>query len=166
MREMSKIEITRQWRKTPRGLVTNLYHKLKERNSVEFDLEWLHQFADCLKFDRLFREWEQSGFHKDKKPSIDRISNKIGYRKTNVQWLTWAENRFKQSMERRSRKGAVAQIKDNKVLKIYKSQRQAVLVTGISQGCMSMCLNGQRPKAGGYVWRFIHEHPELLNGNA
>ena len=154
------LENTRRWRKTRRGVITNLFSKLKERNIVEFNLGWLHEFADCKKFERLFIEREKSGYRKEFKPSLDRISNKSGYLKKNVHWLTWAENRYKQTMERRCRKGRVIQMQGDKVIKIHRSQRRAVIDTGISQGCMSECLNKKRQTAGGYNW--LYENPELL----
>jgi hypothetical protein len=134
---------------------------MKGRNVVDFDLEWLHDFAKCSKFDRLYDEWVKSGYIKEFKPSIDRISNKKGYWFDNVQWLTWSENRYKQTMERRCRKGAVLQMQGVKIIQKFKSQRQAVIDTGISQSNMSSCLNGKRQTAGGYNW--IYENPELLS---
>jgi len=150
-----------KWRKTKRGLVTNLYHKMKERGCVEFKLEFLHEFAECKKFDRLFEEWVKNNYNKQFKPSIDRISNKGIYAKKNIQWLTWAENRYKQTMERRSRNGAVLMMLGNKVVERFKSQREAVMKTGLSQSNMSSCLNGKRETCGGYKWKY-HENPELI----
>jgi hypothetical protein len=64
-------------------------------------------------------------------------------------------------MERRCRKGAVLQMQGVKIIQKFKSQRQAVIDTGISQSNMSSCLNGKRQTAGGYNW--IYENPELLS---
>jgi hypothetical protein len=154
------LENTRRWRKTKRGVVTNIYSKMKERNDVDFDLEWLHEFAKLKKFDRLFLEWEKSGYNKQFKPTIDRILRSKGYTKKNIQWLSWAENRYKQTMERRSRKGPVLQMMGSLIIAKYGSQRLAVKATGISQSNISECLNGKRKTAGGYSW--IYEHQELL----
>ena len=63
-------------------------------------------------------------------------------------------------MERRCRKGPVFQMQVNKLIKKHKSQRQAVIDTGISQGNISSCLRGVRATAGGYNWTY--ENPELL----
>ena len=154
------LENTRNWRKTKRGVVTNLFSKMKCRHPVEFDLEWLHKFSDCKKFNRLFNEWVKSGYRKEFKQTIDRILNKKGYLKKNVQWLTWSENRYKQTMERRCRKGPIIQMQGERIIKTHRSQRQAVIDTGIAQGNISNCLNGKRSTAGGYNW--VYENKELL----
>jgi hypothetical protein len=158
---------TEKYRRTKKGMVTNLYHKMKGRNTVSFQLKDLHEFASCPKFDRLFNEWEKRKYHKQLKPSIDRISNKIGYTLENIQWLTWAENRYKQSMERRSRNGAVIQMLAGKPFKYYKSQREAVKKTGLNQSGISNCLTGKRKTCGGYEWKYkvignIHENKDLV----
>lgn len=160
---MKLLENTARFRKTKRGVVTNLYSKLKSRNTVEFDLEYLHEFAKCKKFDRIFNEWVKSNYHKQFKPSVDRINNKKHYTKNNIQWLTWAENRYKQTMERRSRKGRVAKIMGNKIIEIFISQRVAVLKTGLSQGDISMVLNGKRNYCGGYKWAYVSESEIIGN---
>ena len=158
------LENTARWRKTKRGLLTNLYHKMRERHTVWFDRISLYEFADCKKFNRLFKEWENAGYDKQLKPSIDRISNKKEYTIDNIQWLTWAENRYKQTMERRSRKGKVAQILGDKTVKVFASQREAVRETGLSQSQMSKVLNNKGITCGGYKWKYIFDNPELING--
>lgn len=157
-----QVEYTKKWRKTRRGMVTNLYHKMKGRCQVDFALEDLHKFAECKKFNRLFVEWEKSNYNKQFKPSIDRISNKKHYTIRNIHWQTWAENRFKQTMERRVRKYPVLQKMGDKVIKKYRSQRYAVRETGLCQSGISSCLNGRYKTCGGYTWEYeiignIHE---------
>jgi hypothetical protein len=154
------LQNTQRYRHTPKGLITNLYNKLKERNKVDFTREFLQEFSQCKKFERLYSEWVKSNYNKQFKPSIDRISNKVHYTKNNIQWLTWSENRYKQNMERRSRKGVVYQMIGDKIINKFKSQREAVIKTGISQGNMSEVLNGKRKTCGGY--KFIFENPELI----
>lgn len=156
------IENTRNWRKTKRGLITNLFHKMKSRNTVMFDLAFLHSFAECKKFDRLYNEWVNSGYVKQLKPSIDRIRNKGVYSVDNIQWLTWAENRFKQRMERKHRSLPVNQLLNGIVVNTYKSQKDVIMKTGLSQSNLSMTLNGKRALCGGYKWEYIHQNPELL----
>lgn len=133
---------------------------MKSRHEVDFSLEWLHGFSKVKKFERIFSEWIGSGYKKEGKPSLDRINHNKPYTKSNVQWLTWAENRFKQTMERRSRKGPVLQFKDGEIIARYTSQREAVRKTGLNQSLLSAVLNGKREHTGGYV--FAYESPELL----
>ena|SRR5690606_31735679 len=162
MKNTKLLENTRRYRKTKKGLITNLFHKMKSRRKVSFSKDDLYEFSKCSKFDRLFLEWEKSNYDKQYKPSIDRINNKKGYDISNIHWLTWAENRYKQTMERRCRKGKVAMIMGDNVVKIFKSQREAVIHTGLPQGNISSALNGKRKYCGGYKWEYIHEHKHLL----
>ena len=152
---------TQKFRETPKGVLTNIYHKMKSRRDVEFSLKDFHdRFLNDKKFIRLHKEWIDNGKNKMKKPSLDRISNKKGYTVENTHMLTWAENRHKQIMERRSRKGIVIQYLNGVKVAKYRSQREAVRKTGISQGNMSSCLNGKRKHCEGFVFKY--ENPELL----
>ena len=72
-------------------------------------------------------------------------------------------------MERRSRKGRVIQYLNGEDIAIYRSQREVVLKTGISQGNMSKHMNGKRNHIEGFTFKFetevignIYETPELL----
>ncbi len=132
-----------------------------------YDLKWLHDtYLNDIKFIRLVNDWAKSGYKKAKKPSIDRINNKKGYEKTNIHMMTWAENRFKQSMERRSRKGKVIQKLNGTIVKVWKSQREAWKSLNISQSMLSYALNSENNKAYGYEWEWeignIHENSDLL----
>jgi hypothetical protein len=169
MTNLKLLENTTRYRKGKKGVVTNIYHHMKSRHEIDFDLNYMHEFSKCKKFDRLFNEWVSAGYNKQFKPTIDRINHKLPYLKTNIQWLTWAENRFKQTMERRCRKGAVLQLLGDEVIQRYDSQRQAVIITGISQGNLSMALTGKRKYCGGYIWKYdieiignIYKNTELL----
>lgn len=158
------LSATEAYRKTPKGVLTNMYSHMKRRNKVEFTLPEFHaMYLNDKKFIRLHDEWIKSGCKKAKKPSIDRINNKKHYSVDNIHMLTWEENRFKQTMERRSRKGAVAQLSNGRLICIFKSQREAAIKTKIHQGNISSALTGDREKAGGYEWRYINENPDLLS---
>ncbi len=53
-------------------------------------------------------------------------------------------------------------LKNNKVVKVFNSQREAIITTKLNQSGISMCLNGKRNTCGGYVW--VYENSELLGG--
>lgn len=168
---MSKKENLNKYRKTPKGVLTNMYQHQKERNikkgfgKIGYSLDWLHKkyLKDEL-FLRLFDEWVKSNYSKAKKPTIDRINHKKGYQKDNIQLLSWSDNRFKQIMERRSRKGAVLQKLNGKIVKVWSSQREAWRKLHLQQSMLSQALTGKSKTAYGFTWEYAntHENPELL----
>lgn len=169
MEKSQLLKNTQKYRETPKGILTNMYNKMKSRREVEFTLlEFQDRYLEDKKFIRLHTEWLGSGKDKMKKPSLDRISNKKGYTVGNTHMLTWAENRHKQVMERRSRKGSVVQYLNGKEVAKFRSQKEAVKKTGISQGNMSEQMNGKRLHVEGFTFKFeaevignIYENPEL-----
>ena len=167
----TKKEILEKYRKTPKGVLTNIYHHQKTRNikngfgEIGYSLKWLHdRFLNDEKYNRLFAEWVKSGYSKAKKPTIDRLNHKKGYQKDNIHLLSWSDNRFKQIMERRSRKGAVLQKLNGKIVKVWKSQREAWRKLHLQQSMLSQALTGKSKTAYGFTWEYanIHENADLL----
>lgn len=160
------LENTKKYRETRKGVLTNIFHHMKARRTVNFSLSDFHErFLNDKKYVRIHAEWLKSGKNKMNKPSIDRISRKLDYTMENIHLVTWAENRYKQTMERRSRKGPVIQVSNGEVVAKYTSQRDAVKKTGFAQGNMSSVLNGKRSHCGGFQFLYesnIHQNPELL----
>lgn len=153
---------TKIYRRSPKGVLTNMYDHMRRRHPVAFSLIEFHErFLSDKKFLRLHSEWVKSGYQKERCPSLDRINCKLPYTVANTQMMTWGENRFKQTMERRSRKGPVLHIHNGAVVARYKSQKEAVQANGLSQGLVSAVLTGKKISTKGFV--FVYEQsPELL----
>ena len=58
--------------------------------------EWWEENIEV--FSKLYSQWVESNYNKKLAPSIDRITNKIGYEKNNMQWLTLSDNCKKQKI--------------------------------------------------------------------
>ncbi len=161
---------TQKYRLTAKGVLTNLYSKMKERaknkniESPDFTLvEFQNLFLGNKIFIRLYKEWVKNNYNKVYKPSVDRINRKYGYTLNNIHIISWRDNRFKQSMERRSRKGKVLQILNNKIIKVWSSQREAYKKLNLSQSMLSGALTGKYKQAYGYTWKYLNnENPKLL----
>jgi len=153
---------TKKYRKTPKGVLTNLYNKQKERSKKrgfpmpDYSLKWLHEtFLQDKLFLLLFRRWADRGYRYYDKPSIDRIDSKKPYRKDNIQILTWEENRKKGDNENKSITTEVVMCNmDGKEIKTFPSIKSAVLETGVIQSGISMCCCGKRKHSGGYTWKY------------
>ena len=55
-------------------------------------LAWCYDKKNYKKFIIMYNAWAKSNFDRKLAPSIDRIDNKFGYIKTNLQWLTLSQN--------------------------------------------------------------------------
>ena len=69
-------------------------------------------------FETLFNNWRDSGFHKDFKPSTDRIKEHIGYTFDNMQLITWKENYSKN----------IEAIKENLSIPIYQKDVKGKII--------------------------------------
>lgn len=164
------LSATQKYRLTPKGVLTNLYSKMKERakykniESPNFTLIEFHNlFLENKIFIRLYKEWVKNNYNKVYKPSVARINRKYGYILNNIHIISWGDNRFKQSMERRSRKGKVLQILNGKIVKVWSSQRDAYKKLNLSQSMLSGALTGKYKQAYGYIWKYAtNDDPELL----
>lgn len=82
-----------------RSLKLNIKHSYsslgKKFLSKEEWIAWCYDNKNYKKFLKLREEWVKSNFDHKLAPSIDRINNKIGYVKNNLQWLTKSQNSSK-----------------------------------------------------------------------
>lgn len=157
---------TSNYRKTPKGVLTNIYNKQVERSRLKgwpmpsYTLREFHEmYLVDKKFIRLFNEWVRSGYLKNKKPSFDRIDCTKPYTASNIHVVTWEENRYKQRMEvSKLRATAIKSI--NLVTNeetIYSSVSDAVRKTGYLEGGISSCLCLRQKSYKGFIWMYIEK---------
>lgn len=109
------------YEKTKKGFLMRCYRNMSSRvagiqkKGIEhyLNLELLDKktyydwaLAD-LEFNKLFYEWERSGYERKITPSIDRKDSKRGYSLNNIRWVTHSENSRLGAVSRWSNKGKV-----------------------------------------------------------
>ena len=158
----------KKYRKTKKGVLTNIYNHCKNRRNVNFTLnEFQDKYINDSKFIKLYNDWVKHNYNIHYKPTIDRIDCFKNYSFENIHWLSWEENRYKQRMElKRIRAREILKIQNGKIIKRYKSQQEVIKETRVSQGNLSLCLNNKRKHCGGFEWKYadIYENSELLKG--
>ena len=71
------------------------------------------------------------------------------------EWLTVGDNIDKWHREEEARRGRIVVEQNGVIIARYRNQREASMELGVSQGKISLVLNGRRKTAGGY--RFYYE---------
>ena len=123
-------------------------------------------------FETLFNEWVASGFDKWKKPSIDRIDEKLSYNFSNIRLVTWRENLDKQSLKHRAGINT-KKVKEHKAVKAthlhsgetlffcsMSSAERYFRAKGLPayQGSRSAVCRGRNKKHLNYKWEFANEN--------
>ena len=154
--------------RTKSGLVKQMYYKQisssKKRGhplptyTREELKEWLYSQP---KFHTFFDNWKRLDFQKEYIPSVDRKNNYIGYTMSNIQLMTWAENKKQADDDRVLGKLITSQnkrvayyFKDGVKIASFHSIKEAERVTGVSRTSISKACNGDLKTAGGYIWKF------------
>jgi hypothetical protein len=109
--------------------------------------------------DKLLKQWELSNYSKDLTPSVDRLDDFKGYSLDNIQLVTWAENRDKLYIQRKSCKRITKQNRfvqqftlDGEFVAEYASISAAARATNIQRTNINACCTGRDWQAGGYKW--------------
>ena len=179
-----KYEATKKYRKTKKGVLTNIYGKIKTRNKKKFGEElnftlkqFQEKYIDDKKFISAYNAWVKSNYEYYKKPSVDRINPDKPYIFENMQFMTWEENREKGEKERARVTTSVSMFDlSGNHIKDFESIKQAVNETGLNQSGITSCCCGRYKYTGGYVFRYkksgyaktkevignIHDNAELL----
>ena len=153
--------------RTKDGLITNIFiterRSSKKRGFIppEYTKEELKEWLTGQElFHKLFDEWVKSGYLKNKRPSVDRKDDYIGYKMDNIQLMTWQENSEKGNKDRfnglnNKHSKAVEQFtKDNEFIKRFYSISKASRETGVNLSKISECCKGKYKTAGGFIWGY------------
>lgn len=153
--------------RTKKGLISRIYDnqtqnsKARGHNAPGYTKAELREMlmASDL-FNKIFNEWELSGYAKRLTPSIDRKNDYVGYEITNIQIMTWGENDDKGHSDLKSAKlfdnhSPISQYSiSGMFIKSYISQAEASRITKVNKGNIGECCRGNRKKAGGFKWEY------------
>lgn len=105
-RALSNNSSTKKYEKTKKGFLMRLYRNMQSRiNGVQklkahlyngkhlIDRQVFYDWAlNNETFDKLFKDYEISGYDRKLAPSVDRINSKFGYELNNMEFVTHSEN--------------------------------------------------------------------------
>jgi len=114
-----------------------------------------------VNFDSLYLNWVNSGYSRDKAPSVDRADDYQGYSLSNLLRIcTSRENSDRSYLDRKeglsnkTNKEVTQRRLDDTIVAKYHSASKASRETGISLGAISECANGKIKHARGYRWTY------------
>ncbi len=154
--------------KTLPGLITHIYNNEKQasrdrghvapRYTKKELISWLYK----QNIQRQYTLWENSGYLKDLRPSIDRLNSTQPYTMRNIRLVTWKENNDAAYSERKSCKRVTAQCRSihqldetGNIINTFKSIALASRETGIQRTNINAACSGKiTHKAGGYYWKY------------
>lgn len=161
---------TKDYYRTKNGISTRIYMSQKsacKKRGMSLPLYTRQEFKDWLfsqdNFDSLYKDWVNSDFSKDLKPSIDRLDDYKTYSFDNIQLVTWHENNMKGRRDimigknKKYIKAIIQYDEDMNIIKEYHSLRQAERETKIKNSNLSFCCKNKNRKAGGFYWRYKGE---------
>jgi hypothetical protein len=161
--------------RTARGLIVKIYRsqvsrcKKKNRPLPSYTLEELQEWILSNKeFTALYTNWQISGYNKMLTPSIDRLENDKYYEFSNLQLVTWRQNKLNGHKDMRAgkiihgarpHKKVIQYTTDMQLIQEFVSTREAERTTGISHQAISKVCKKVKSynSAGGYIWRYKNE---------
>jgi len=162
--------------RTKKGIFTTIYcsqvHSSIHRGHPKpsYDRSYLiDRFLNTEIFNLLYDNWVDSGYDKWLKPSIDRIDAEKPYSESNIQIMTWRQNKdkFTDSIKNGSLttfcKPVIQYDLNGNEIGRYKSTQEASRKTGCSQDAISRCSNGKKESVKGYTFRFEKSEKQTSN---
>lgn len=153
--------------RTIKGFSAKLYQNQVNRSKIRghkpptYSRKELTEYISTdEKFQKLYKEWVDSGYEKDLSPSFDRLDETKGYSFDNIQVVTWEFNNQKQHFARYSHKvktnlvhKRVTQLTlDGEYVNQFNSCAEAGRITGLSYKNISACTLGKQKSTGGFLW--------------
>lgn len=178
-------EASRNWNRSRKGVAVRLWHKHVARSASRghsapgYTRDWLINYVlSHPDYERLYQEYEASGWDKYKCPSIDRLDDREGYTKSNIRLVSFQENMdhcYEAGRKAEHDNGgwekgcmrphhAVVQLTmSGEYVAEYISVNSATReVPGTDNSKIPMCCQGKRKSHAGYQWMYLEDY--LGNG--
>lgn len=163
-------DMAKEYQLTLDGVITTMYssqiRNSKTRGHVRPNYTKEEIKYWCLiqpLFCELFYCWKNNDYATNLKPSIDRINDDLPYTFTNIQLMTWGENKQKyknQVINGENTKQCKSVIKYSlfgEKIDEYYSLTDAERKTNINRGDIRRVCKGTRNHAGGFKWKYKNE---------
>jgi hypothetical protein len=158
----------KQWFTTPKGWASAVYtnqinnSKRRGHSLPTYTTGELLLWAESNNLVSLMNAWALSHYSLEKRPSVDRLNENLGYSLSNIRLVTWQENHERNSFEvfhgkptprtRRCRQLTL----DGQVVAEYFNVSEAARQNGLRRSAISNVCNGRKHKTGGFQWEHIN----------
>ena len=122
-------------------------------------------------FEELYLGWVKSNYHKDSKPSADRIDDYKSYSFDNIRLVTWKENRDNLSKSKfigknnKQSRSVVQLTSTGKFIKEFYSIAQASREVNVNTKNIIYCCQ-EKPKyktAKGFIWKYKNNYDQATS---
>jgi hypothetical protein len=153
----------KQYRESYKGITQAMYSNMRARSRTKgWDMpvfalsefrEWFTENGGMKRFNA----WLKMNKLRAMKPSVDRINPLLKYEFSNMQVITFKENRDKGDREKLVLWGKRIQqfTPDGELVAIYPSTKIAAQVTGFSAKNLSDAAVGRNETSNGFVWKYF-----------
>ena len=111
-------------------------------------------------FHTIYDNWVASNYNSDLTPSLDRIDDYLPYTETNIELVTWKENKDKGHLDRKEGRNnkqsrSVEQFTlDEEYVATYHSMHEAERITGITRSSIGKCCRGVLKQSNHFKWQY------------
>ena len=135
-------ECTVKYKRTEDNLICDIYSKQLSHSKTRDMLPPSYNLNELRKwvysnsnFKELYSTWVASGYEKDKRPSVDRLDNNLGYTFDNIQLVTWYENNNKQY--KANEKTVYVYFVASNIIKVFNSLKHVSKFLGVKSNTVS-----------------------------